>query len=268
MSAGTSLARRRLHPRLPPGAPPSWRQDLGLQDGVYIPNHPPTASKMLALPAAIRQQTQLPGAPPSWWQELRLQDGVYFPTTPGSAAILAAGTSLARRRLYPRPPPNGQQDAGAPGGDQAAPTTPRSAAILAAGTSLARRRLHPHHPPRPAGCWRSRGRAPLPGAPPSWRQELHLQDGGSIPTTPQGQQDAGAPGGAHHSRERRHLGGRNFACRTAAPSPPLPGAPPSWRQELRLQDGGSIPTTPGSAAILAAGCPRSLSNHVLCAGAQ
>ena len=214
MAAGPCLARRRLHPTtacrllaLPwairqharlPGAPPSWRQDpclarrrlhpppprpagcwrshgrsgsthdsrerrhLGgrtLPCKTAPPSPTPTASRMLALPWAIRQHARLPGAPPSWRQDLALQDGASIPhphgqqdagapmgdqaarTTPGSAAILAAGPCLARRRLHPST--TASRMLALPGSDQAARTTPGSAAILAAGSWLARRRLHP-----------------------------------------------------------------------------------------------------------------------------
>ena len=140
MGAGRWLARRRLHPH-PPRPAGCWRshgrsgsmhdsrerRHLGgttLACKTASPSHqpPPTASRLLALPWAIRQHARLPGAPPSWRHDLGLQDGASIPT------------------------PHGQQVAGAPMGDQAACTTPGSAAILAAGRWLARRRLHPHLP--------------------------------------------------------------------------------------------------------------------------
>ena len=220
------------------------------------PFHPPlTASRMLALPGAIRQHTQLPGAPPSWRQDLGLQDGVSIPTnphgqqdagaprddqaartTPGSAAVLAAGTWLARQRLHPNHP-HSQQDARAPRGDQAAHTTPGSAAILAAGPWPARRRLHPHHPHGQPDAGAPRGdqsahttpgsAAVLAAGPWLARRRLH-------PSRPAGcWRSQGRSGSTHNSRERRHLGGRNLACKTAPPSPPhLPRPAGCWRSQL------------------------------------
>ena len=179
------------HGRLP-GAPPSWGQDLGLQDGVSTPQPPPAgcwrSQGRSGSTDDSRERRHLGGStlacetaspPPNH----RQQDAgaprgdQAARTTPGSAAILAAGRWLARRRLHP--PNHRQQVAGGPMGDRAAWTTPGSAAILGAGPWLARRRLHP---PTTAsrllavpGAIRQHGR--LPGAPPSWRQYLGLQDG-------------------------------------------------------------------------------------------
>ena len=144
MGAGRWLARRRLHPpttasrmlALPrairqharlPGAPPSWGQDVGLQDGVSTP--PTTASRMLALPGAIRQHGRLSGAPPSWGQDVGLQDGASIPPARPAGCWRSQGRSVSmhdsreRRHLggitlacktAPPPPNHRQQDAGAP----------------------------------------------------------------------------------------------------------------------------------------------------------
>ena len=245
LAAGPWPARQRLHP-IHPSRPPGCSRSQGRSGSTHnsrerrhhggrtltcktaSPFQPPlTASRMRALQGAIRQHARLPGAPPSWLQDLDLQDSVSIPTTPHS-----------------------QQDAGAPRGDQAAHTTPGSDAILAAGTWLARQRLHSIHPSRPAGCSRSQGRS----------------------------------GSTHNSRERRHLGGRTLACKTASPSQPtltasrmlalpgtirqharLPGAPPSWRQELGLQDSVSTPTTPTASRMLA--LPGAIRQHTQLPGA-
>ena len=108
-----------------PGAPPSWRQDLGLQNGVSTP----------------------PTRPAGCW---RSKGG--SGDTPGSAAILAAGPWLAKRRLHPPPTrPAGCWRSQGGSGD-----TPGSAAILAAGPWLAKRRLHPpQHGQQDAGAPRA-----------------------------------------------------------------------------------------------------------------
>ena len=173
MAAGPWLARRRLHP-------------------------PTTASRMLALPAPIRQHARLPAALPSWRQDLGFEDSVSIPQPRPAGCWRSQGRSGSthdspqRCRLGGRtlacktasPSPNhGQQDAGAPSADQAARTTPRSAAVLAAGPWLARRRLHP---PTTASRMLAlpgpiRQHARLPGALPSWRQDLGFEDSVSIP---------------------------------------------------------------------------------------
>ena len=148
------------------------------------------------------------------------------------------GRTLACKTAPPSPPPNHrQQVAGAPRGDQAARTTPGSAAILAAGRWLARRRLHPHPPTTASRMlalpWAIRQHARLPGAPPSWRQDLGLQDGASIPT-PHGQPHPTTP-----------TASRTLACKTASP-------PPNHRQ-------------PHAGAPNRLPVPRVLSNHRTCA---
>ena len=155
LAAGRWVARRRLH-------------------------RPTTASRMLALPGGNSQHGRHLGAPPSWRQDLGLQDGV-------------------------SPQPHGQQDAGAPRGDQSARTTPGSAAILAAGRWVARPRLTPT--PRPAGCWRSQG--------------------GSVSTD--------------DTWERRHLGGRTLGCKTA--SHPNPAASRMLALPIDCQSRESCHTT-------------------------
>ena len=103
----------------------------------------------------------------------------------------------------------------------------------------------------------------LPGAPPSWGQDLGLEDGVSTPQPPLAGcwRSQGRSGSMDDYRERRHLGGRTLACRTASPPPNhrqhmlalpgaigqharLPGAPRSWRHNVGLQDGVSTPQPP------------------------
>ena len=196
---------------LPPVSAAILAAGLGLQDGVYIPNHPRErrhlGGRNFACKTAALSPTT-PQRPARCWRSRRRSGSTHH----SQERRHLGGRNFACKTAAPSPPPpKASRMLALPG----ARTTPGSAAILAAGTSLARRRLHPHHPPRPAGCWRSRGRAPLPGAPPSWRQELRLQDGGSIPTTPgsaailaAGTSLAGRRLHPHHPRERRHLGGR------------------------------------------------------------
>ena len=133
LAAGPWLGRRRLHPTptaskllvLPgairqhpqlPGAPRSWRHNVGLQDGVSTPQPPPA------------QCWRSQGRSGSMHDSRERRD--------------LGGITLACKTASP-PPNHRQHNAGAPRGDRAAWTTTGSAAILGAGPWLGRRRLHP-----------------------------------------------------------------------------------------------------------------------------
>ena len=210
------------------------RQDLGLQDGVSIR---PLPRRRLH---PTRQQDA--GAP---------RGDQAACTTPGSAAILAARPWLARRRLHPpQPPPAGCWRSQGRSGS----THDSRERRHLGGTTLACKTAPPPNPPasRMLALPGAIGQhARLPGAPPSWRHDLGLQDGASTPQPPPAGcwRSQGRSGSMHDSRERRHLGGITLACKTASPPPTasrmlalpwaigqharLPGAPPSWRQDLR-----------------------------------
>ena len=137
------------------GAPPSWRQDLGLGCGSTVLSR---ASRMLALPGSYL--------------------GVRTPF--GSAAILAARPWLGMRLHRPQ---QGQQDAGAPrepSWERHCGSWEQDAGASYLGGKTLAWDAAPPSPTGPAGCRRSQEA--------SWRQDLGLGGGSTL-----GQQDAGAP---------------------------------------------------------------------------
>ena len=197
MGAGPWLARRCLHP-------------------------PTTASRMLALPGAIRQHARLPGAPPSWGQDLGLQDGVSTPQPRPAGCWRSQGRSGSTHDSRERRHLGGRTLACR----TASPSPPTTASRMLALPGAIRQH------------------ARLPGAPPSWGQDLGLQDGASIPQPPPAGcwRSQGRSGSTHDSRERRHLGGRTLACKTASP-PPQPPPAGCWRLPIDCQSRESCQTT-------------------------